>query len=119
VSILVDALGDESGYGFTVRYDPAIFSDPRFAVGTAGGSRLCDTSVPGQITCSVSYFDHDSAGSNSDQIGEIRAGNDQVLATITFRLMSNSELNPASIELIKVNASNDMAEVLHIIGGNK
>jgi hypothetical protein len=118
VNILVDSLGDESGYGFTLNYDPALLADPRLAMGAAGGSGLCTTSYNRQIVCSVSYFTHESVGSSSGVIGEIPAGNEQVLATIKFRRLTGAELDRHSIDIIGVNATNDRAEALHFARRN-
>jgi hypothetical protein len=114
LNILVDALGDEAGYGFTLSYDPAVVASPKIAVGAAGGSRLCNTSISGRIMCSMMNFSNSSPGGSSDQIAEIPAGSSQVLATITFKLAANAQPETASIRLTNANASNDVAELLLI-----
>jgi hypothetical protein len=114
VNVIVDAAGDESGYGFRLIYDPAVYLDPEVMVGTAGGSKLCNTNVAGQITCSVSYFARNTPGSTSGQIGEITAGTNQQLITITFRTTSMRKLKTSAIKIISVNATDDMARILPI-----
>jgi hypothetical protein len=114
VNILADAVGDESAYGFTLGYDPAVLSSPTVRIGTVGGSRLCNTSQSGLIACSISNFAHDLAGSATAQIGEIGSGDKKVLATVTFKIRPRSEPDLSAIRLTNVNATNDSAGVLRI-----
>ena len=118
VEILADALGDESAYGFTLTYQTAKLTAPSVAIGTAGGSRFCNTTVAGQISCSVNNFPNDQPGSSTDQIGEIAAGNDQVLVKITFTVAAAAPAGPTAIDFTVINASNDAAAALAITGVN-
>lgn len=120
VNILADALGDESAYGFRVTYNQAVLTSPTTAIGTAGGSRLCNTTVAGQVSCSVNNFPNDQPGSSTDQIGEILPGNNQLLLRITFTIAANAPFGATPLGLTNVNASNDAAAALTITsqGGN-
>lgn len=112
VNIRVDALGDESAFGFTLSYDPAILTNPTTSIGTAGGSRFCNTMVAGQISCSINNFPDDLAGSTTDQIGEIHSGNDQLLLKVNFTVAANAPGGTSTLGLSNVNASNDAAKNL-------
>jgi hypothetical protein len=112
--VVANSRGDESAYGFTLSYDPAVLFLPKVMAGAAGGSRLCNTSVRGKITCSISNFAQNAAASSSRQIGEIRVGDNQQLATITLKLVSTGRLGPASVGLVKADASNDLGAALPI-----
>lgn len=114
VNIRADAIGDESAYGFRVTYDQAILTAPTTAIGTAGGSRFCNTGIAGQINCSVNNFLIDQPGTSTDQIGEILPGSDQLLLTITFTVAASAAPGLTSVGLTNVNASNDAAANLVI-----
>ena len=114
VNIRVDAVGDESAYGFSVNYNSARLTSPTTAIGTAGGSRFCNTGTAGQIACSVNNFPDNNPSSSTDQIGEIANANDQLLLRITFTIAANSPNGPTPVTLSNVNASNDAATSLAI-----
>jgi hypothetical protein len=114
VNILADALGDESAYGFRVTYNQAILTNPTTAIGTAGGSRLCNAATAGQVNCSINNFPNDQPGSSTDQIGEIAPGNNQLLLRIMFTVAANAPGGATPIGLTNVNASNDAANALTI-----
>lgn len=118
VNILVDAFGDESAYGFNVTYDAVKFSGAIPAIGTAGGSRLCNTTVVGQVNYSVNNFPDDQPGSSTDQIGEIHPGNDQLLLKITLTIRANIMGGPTLINFTTGNVSNDTAQLLPISSQN-
>ncbi|HQU84208.1 MAG TPA: carboxypeptidase regulatory-like domain-containing protein [Pyrinomonadaceae bacterium] len=120
VNILADAVGDESAYGFRVTYNQAVLTSPTTAIGTAGGSRLCNTTVAGQVSCSINNFPNDQPGSSTDQIGEILPGNNQLLLRITFTVAATAPFGASPVGLTNVNASNDAAAALTITsqGGN-
>lgn len=118
VNILADAVGDESAYGFRVTYNQTILTNPTTAIGTAGGSRLCNTTVAGQISCSINNFPNDQPGSSTDQIGEIAPGNNQLLLRITFTVAANAPGGATPIGLTNVNSSNDAAAALSIVSQN-
>lgn len=112
VNIRVDAIGDESAYGFTLDYSPAALMSPTVAIGTAGGSRFCNTLVAGQIRCSINNFPDNNPASDTDQIGEIAAGNNQLLVRITFTVVSNAPGGATPLTLSNLGASNDLAQSL-------
>ena len=114
VNIPVDALGDESAYGFRLAYTQAILTNPSVAIGTAGGSRLCNTATPGQINCSVNNFPNNNPASSTDQISEIAAGNNQLLVKVTFTIAATAQSGTTSLTLSNVNASNDAGQSLAI-----
>ena len=115
VNILVDALGDESGYGFTLTYNNAILQNPDVMIGGAGGSRFCNTmTAPGQIFCSVRDFPNNNPSSTTGQIGEIAAGVNQILVRITFSVPMNAPAGATALTFTNVNASNDAAQSLTI-----
>lgn len=114
VNVLVDAVGDESAYGFTLLFNPAIFTNPTTAIGTAGGSRLCNTNVAGRISCSIINFPNNNPTSSTDQIGEILPGNNQQLLRVTFTIAATAPAGAVTIAFSNVNTSNDAAANLQI-----
>lgn len=118
VNIRADAVGDESAYGFRITYNQAILTSPVTAIGTAGGSRLCNASVAGQITCSITNFPNDQPGSSTDQIGEIATGNDQLLLRVTFTVAATAPGGPTPVGLVNLSASNDAAAPLPLLSQN-
>jgi hypothetical protein len=118
VNILVDADGDESAYGFRVSYNQTILTNPVTAIGTAGGSRLCNTATAGQINCSINNFPDNNPSSSTDQIGEIHTGDNQQLLRITFTIAASAPGGMTPITLSNVNASNDAANNLTITSQN-
>jgi hypothetical protein len=118
VNILADADGDESAYGFLVTYNQLILTNPVTAVGSAGGSRLCNTTVAGRISCSVNNFPNNNPTSSTDQIGEMLPGDNQQLLRITFTIAANAPGGATPIDLTGVNVSNDGAISLTITSQN-
>lgn len=118
VNILVDAMGDESAYGFTLSFNPAILTSPTTTIGSAGGSRLCNTNVAGRISCSIINFPDNNPSSSTDQIGEILPGNNQVLLRITFTIAPSAPSGVTPLTLSNVNASDDAATNLSISSQN-
>lgn len=118
VNIRVDAFGDEAAYGFGLSYNPAAFMSASVAIGTAGGGRLCNTTVVGQVNCSINNFPDDLPGSSTDQIGEIHPGNNQLLVRITLNLTANPPTGATPLMFTNVNASNDAAQALVITSQN-
>ena len=82
VPILVDAEGDETGYSFTLDYNPQILTNTAVTVGNVGGTRafVIGTTNPndgvadGKTTFSVRNFPNT----------QIAAGNGQILVNVTF-----------------------------------
>lgn len=116
VNVRADALGDEAAYGFTLNYNSLIMTATSAQIGTAGGSRLCNLTVAGQVRCSIINFPDDLPGSDTDQIGEIHAGNNQLLMKINFTVTANAPGGTYSLTISGVNASNDLAQNLTISG---
>lgn len=116
VNLKVDAQGDESEYGFTLTYDAAKLLSPTTGAGTTGASvRSCNTAISGQIRCSVGGFPNDP---NNNGIGEIAAGNDQTLLTVSFTVAANAPGGTTPLTLSTVNTSNDAAQLLAISSTN-
>ncbi len=84
VNIRVDALGDEAEYAYTLNYEPGILNNPVVTIGNAGGSPGCNTATNGKISCSTGGFPNNNPSSSDPGIGEIPAGNNQILISITF-----------------------------------
>ena len=118
VNIRVDAVGDEAAYGFNITYDSANFSGATTSIGTAGGSRLCNATVVGQVNCSVNNFPDDQPGSSTDQIGEINAGDGQLLLKITLTIRATATGGATPINFVLINASNDATTLLPIESQN-
>ncbi|MBA2735371.1 MAG: carboxypeptidase regulatory-like domain-containing protein, partial [Pyrinomonadaceae bacterium] len=110
VNIRVNAVGNESEYGFIITYDTSVLSNPVIGAGTAGASvRSCNsTTNPGQINCSVGGFPNDP---NQNGIGEIAAGNNQILITVTFTIAAMAQPKTTSPALSNVNASSDAPQL--------
>ncbi len=118
VNIRVDALGDESGSGFTLSYDNMVLQNPSILIGPAGGSRTCNLIISGEIHCSVRDFRNNNPASSTDQIGEIGTGNNQILVKVLFAVAAGAAEGITPLTLSNVNASNDLAQNLSISGQN-
>ncbi|MGI8641324.1 MAG: right-handed parallel beta-helix repeat-containing protein [Pyrinomonadaceae bacterium] len=79
VPIEVDAVGDESVYGFSLSYDSTKLSNPVVTIGRAGGSVSSNTSQAGIVGISVSFGG-----------GTIAAGNNQRLMNIRFSVAADA-----------------------------
>ena len=119
VNFRVDAVGDEAGYGFVVLYDQTKLSNPVIGAGNAGsGTRACNSGTVGVVNCSVGTFPNNLPGSSDPNIGEIGAGNNQILITITFTVAANalSGVTPVTFRQSGLNSppnvSNDAAQLL-------
>ncbi|MEZ5425083.1 MAG: choice-of-anchor Q domain-containing protein [Pyrinomonadaceae bacterium] len=118
VNVRVDALGDESEYGFTVNFDPNVLTYNSTANGdVSAGATVCNQSVAGVLQCSVGSFP--DAGGGSTPIGEVAGGANQILARLNFTV-SNSVFGGTTTNLTTsgVNASDDLAQSLGISGQN-
>ena len=88
VPILVDAEGDETGYSFTLDYNPQILTNTAVTVGNVGGTRafVIGTTNPndgvadGKTTFSVRNFPNT----------QIAAGNGQILVNVTFAVAAGA-----------------------------
>ena len=112
VNILVNAVGNESEYGFILSYDQTKLSNPVIGAGTAGASvRSCNTATAGTINCSVGGFPNNQAGSSDMGIGEIATGNNQILITVTFTVSPMAPPGTTPLSLSNVNASSDAPQL--------
>ncbi len=119
LNIRVDATGDEAEYGFRLNYESAKLSNPVIGAGNAGASvRACNTAVLGVVNCSVGGFPNNNPTSTDPGIGEIAAGNDQILITVTFSVNPNASSGASPLTLTNVNTSNDNADLLPITATN-
>lgn len=119
LNIRVDAMGDEAEYGFRLNYQASKLSNPIIGAGNAGATvRACNTAVAGVINCSVGGFPNDLPGSEDPGIGEITAGNNQVLITVTFNVLTNAAAGASNLTFTNVNTSNDNADLLKITSVN-
>jgi len=111
-NIRFNAVGNESEYGFIINYDSTILSNPVVGVGTAGTSvRSCNIAEVGQVNCSVGGFPNNNAMSSDSGIGEIAAGNNQLLITVTFTIAANAQPGSMPLTLSNVNASSDAPQL--------
>ncbi len=109
VNLRVDAMGDESEYGFWINYDRTMLTNPVIGQGNAGAAtRSCNSATsPGIIKCSVGAFPNDNPASSSNGIGEIAAGNNQILLTVTFYVSTGAANGATPLTITNQNASND------------
>jgi hypothetical protein len=115
VNIRVDAVGDESEYGFAVNYNSMILSNPQVGAGNAGAAiRDCFVNPAGRLNCSVGAFPNNNPASSNPGIGEIGMGDNQILITVTFTVVSNAPEGETPLTFSNVNASNDAAQGLTI-----
>lgn len=120
VNIRVDSqFGDEAEYGFAVNYDPAVLTNPIVGAGNAGAAiRDCFVNPSGRLNCSVGAFPNNNPSSSNAGIGEISAGTNQILITVTFTVAANAQPGTTPVTLTNVNASNDAAQSLSINSTN-
>ncbi len=112
VNIRADTIGDESAYGFRLNFNSSLLTLTGRMAGIPGSSQLCNDTVSGQITCSVSGFPANQPGSSTPDIGEIPAGNNQILSKLTFTVAANAPAGAIPLTLSAANASNDAAQNL-------
>ena len=107
VIVQVDAMGDESVYGFSVNYETSKLTLQSVAAGpaTLGGLAQSNSNTPGQIGFSVNF------GNNT-----ITAGNNQTMFTITFAVAANAPAGASHLTFGDVptvrEVSNTMAQPL-------
>ena len=111
VNIRVNAV-DEAEYGFVLNYDSSLLSNPVVGAGNAGALvRSCNIATAGQINCSIGGFSKNQVGSSDAGIGEIGAGDNQILVTVTFTIAAKAQPGTTSLTLSDVNASSDAAQL--------
>lgn len=112
VNIRVNAVGDEAEYGFILTYDQNVLSMPVVGPGNAGASvRACNIATIPQVNCSVGGFPNNNPMSSDPGIGEIGAGNNQILITVTFMVAANAPSGDTPLTLSNVNASSDAPQI--------
>ena len=77
---------------------------------TTASTKSCNASVAGQISCSIGGFSGNSLNSASPGIGEIAAGTNQILMTVTFTVTANA-VGETPLTLSNVNASSDAPQL--------
>lgn len=113
VNIVVDAVGDEAEYAFTLNYDRSVLSMPVIEEGnTTATVRMCNTAVSGAISCSIGGFATNNALSEDGGIGEIASGGNQILITVRFRIRAKASSKESYLKLMKVSAASDSAQPL-------
>jgi hypothetical protein len=114
-NIRVDAAGDESEYGFALKYNSNILTDPVISAGAAGAAvRSCSVKPAGVLNCSVGAFASSNPASSETGIGEITAGANQILLSVTFTTAQRAPAMTIPVTLSDVNASSDAAQLLAI-----
>jgi hypothetical protein len=93
-----------------------VLQNPSVLIGTAGGSKTCNLTFAGEIRCSVRNFHNNNSASSTGQIGEIGAGNNQILVKVLFTVALGASPGTTPLTLTNVNASNDQAQSLAITG---
>jgi len=117
VNIVVNAVGDEAEYAFTLNYDASVLRKPIIGVGnTTATVRMCNTQVGGAIKCSVGGFATNNPLSIDAGIGEIEAGDNQILMTVQFTVTGNAPSGETQLKLSKVNAASDAPQLLTVVG---
>ena len=112
VNILVNAVGDEAEYGFTLNYDESVLSMPVIRGGnTKATVRMCSTKIAGAINCSVGGFAINNPTSSESGIGEIAAGDNQILITVQLTVKANAPLGETRLKLSNVNAASDALQL--------
>lgn len=123
VNIRVDAVGDEAQYAFAVLFDPNVLTFKDFAAGETDSQDFsCNaTAIAGRVRCSIGTFLNNQAGSDTDKIGEIAAGDNQVLIKVIFNVSSNAQIGTMTpVTFASQSASNDNANAitLRVTDGN-
>lgn len=94
VNVRVDAVGNESQYSFAVLYNTSVLTYTNYAAGTtSSGTFSCNTTATaGRLRCSIGNFSGNQTGTNA-AIGEIAAGNNQILIKMIFTINSGAAAN--------------------------
>jgi len=111
VPILVDAVGNESQYGFALTVNPSVLTFSSFTAGDTGANTFsCNaTATAGRVRCSIGGFPRNRAGTGTT-IGEIDAGNNQVLIRVIFTIAAGTAANTVTpVTLSDVSASDENA----------
>jgi hypothetical protein len=115
VNIRVDSTGDEAEYGFFLKYDPSVLTNPTVGASDVGATvRSCSIVPVSSFNCSVGGFPNNQPGSVDPGIGEIAAVNNQILLRITFTIAANAPSGPSALILSNGNASNDVPTLFNL-----
>ena len=108
VNIRVNAVSNESQYGFAVLFDPNLLTFSNFAAGDTGaGNFSCNTTaIAGRIRCDVGNFPNNQRGTDN-RIKEITAGNNQILIKLSFTTAAAN--TKSTINLIDASISDENA----------
>ena len=118
VNVRVDAIGDESEYAFQVNFNQSVLSNPVVSAGNTGAvTRACQVNA-GRVNCSVGTFPNNSPSSGNTGVGEIAAGDNQILVSITFTVAANAPTGATPVTLSNFDASNDVGTDLAITSAN-
>lgn len=116
VQLEVDALGDESTYGFSVSYDQTKLSNPVVSMGTVGGEVTANTTTPGEIGISVDFSGNPPF--SASPANTIPAGNNQNLVNIQFNVAPSAPAGNTPIMFTNSpaaqNVSNPAAQALAV-----
>lgn len=110
VNIRVNAVSNESQYGFAVMFDPNMLTFNNFAAGDTGAERFsCNkTAIAGRIRCDVGNFPNNRPGTDN-RINEIAAGKNQILIKLNFTTTATAKtvttLNLADASISDENAN--------------
>lgn len=105
VNIRVDAVGNETQYAFAAQVQPSVLTFAGFAAGMAGATNVtCNTTATaGRIRCFAGAFPASPDGS----IGEIGAGNNQLLLTLKFTIASGAMENTVTAVSLNTQSASD------------
>ena len=115
VNIRVDATGDEAEYGFSLNYDPTILTDPVVGTSDVGAAvRSCAVAPFGSLNCSVGGFPNNLPGSGDAGIGEMAAGNNQILLRVSFTVAADADSGDSALTLSNGNASSAAPQLYNL-----
>ena len=113
VTIAVDAIGDETMYGFSLDYNPKHLSNPRVSIGSdaMGGQVVSNTTKVGKIGLLVDLMGNTMSAGNNHQLITIRFDvNNLAMVKQTLLEFSNStsikEVSDNSANALPVNFKN-------------
>ncbi len=92
VNVRVNAVNNESQYGFAVLFDPNVLTFSSFAAGDTGAGKFsCNTTaIAGRIRCDIGNFPNNRPGTDN-RINEISAGKNQKLIKISFTTVATAD----------------------------
>jgi hypothetical protein len=111
LNIRVDALGNESQYGFAVLFDPSVLTYRNFTTGeTQAGTFSCNaTLTAGRIRCDAGNFVNNQTGTDT-RIKEIAQEDNQILIKVIFTVAAGATANTTTpVSLASASASDESA----------